>query len=63
VRDRSPLLLLQVIDEGRVVLDRDGVWGELRTQRAEIKQQAYREHEALRQRARCSVDELLAATR
>lgn len=63
VRDRSPLLLLQVIDEGRVVLDRDSVWRELTTQRAKIKQQAYREHEALRRRARISVDELLAATR
>jgi predicted nucleotidyltransferase len=63
VRNRSPLLLLQVIDEGRVVLDRDGVWEDLRTQRAEIKQHAYRDHEALRQRARISVDKLLAAAR
>ncbi len=60
VRDRAPLLLLQVIDDGRVVLDRDGLWEKLQTHRAEIEQQAYREHEALRQRARISVEELLA---
>ncbi|MGA7705415.1 MAG: nucleotidyltransferase domain-containing protein [Solirubrobacteraceae bacterium] len=62
VRGRSPLLLLQVIDEGRVVLNRDGLWEQLRTQRAEIEQQASREHEALRRRARTSVEELLATS-
>ena len=60
VRDSTPLLLLQAIDEGRVLLDRDGAWAELRAERPGIKQQADKEHEAQRQRARISVDELLS---
>lgn len=63
VRDTSPLLLLRAMDEGRILLDRDGMWEELSRERAEIEQQASREHEALRQRARISVDELLATSR
>jgi predicted nucleotidyltransferase len=63
VRDTAPLLLLQAIDSGRMVLDRDGKWAELQTHRGEIERQAHREHEAQRRRARVSVDELLAAAR
>jgi predicted nucleotidyltransferase len=60
VRDSAALLLLQVIEEGRVLLDRDGLWARLRAERDEIERQAHREHEAQRQRARISVEELLA---
>jgi predicted nucleotidyltransferase len=62
VRDTAPLLLLQVIDSGRIVLDRDGMWAELQTQRDAIEREAHRAHQAQRRRARISVDELLAAT-
>ena len=61
VRDTAPLLLLRAIDEGRVILDRDGVWTELQARRDEIERQADRAHEAQRRRARISVDEMLTA--
>ncbi len=59
VRDSSPLLLLQAIEDGRVVLDRDGVWGGLLMQRNEIEQRAYQEHQAQLSRARLSIVDLL----
>jgi uncharacterized protein len=63
VKDTAPLLLLQAIDEGRVVLDRDHEWTQLSTRRDEIARRAQRAHEARRRRARLSVDELLASER
>jgi predicted nucleotidyltransferase len=63
VRDSAPLLLLQSLDEGRVVLDRDGEWAALQTSRGEIARRAHDAHEARRRRARASVRELLAAER
>jgi predicted nucleotidyltransferase len=60
IRDAAPLLLLQVIDEGRVILDRDDLWADLLVHRDEIEQQAYREHEDQRRRTRTAIDELLA---
>jgi predicted nucleotidyltransferase len=63
VGDNAPLLLLQAIDEGRVVLDRDHQWERLRAQRAHIARRARRSHASRRQRARTSIIELLAADR
>jgi len=60
VKDSAPLLLLQALDEGRVVLDRDHQWERLRAQRADIARRARRSHAARRQRARISINELLA---
>lgn len=60
VGDTAPLLLLQVVDEGRPVIDRDGLWADLHVHRDEIERQAHRELEARRRRARLSVTELLA---
>lgn len=62
VQDAAPLLLLQVIDDGRVVLDRDDLWPDLLRHRDEIEQRAYRQHEAQRQRARTAIDDLLAGS-
>jgi predicted nucleotidyltransferase len=62
-RDTAPLLLLGAIDEGRVVLDRDGEWTGLKTRRSEIARRARDAHEARRRRARASVRELLGAER
>lgn len=59
IRDTAPLLLLQVIEDGRVVLDRDHLWKALLAHRDEVEQMAYRQHEAQRQRTRASIDELL----
>jgi predicted nucleotidyltransferase len=40
VRDASPLLLLQALDEGRVLIDRDDRWTALRTEREAIEASA-----------------------
>jgi predicted nucleotidyltransferase len=60
VSHAAPLLLLQAIDEGRVVLDRDEEWRELKTDRDEIARRARDAHASRRRRARASVLELLA---
>jgi len=60
VQGSAPLLLLQMIDEGRVVVDRDRRWEKLRAQRADVARRARRSHAARRRRARASVNELLA---
>jgi predicted nucleotidyltransferase len=60
VKDSAPLLLLQALDEGRVVLDRDVQWEQLHAQRANIARRARRSHAARRRRARISINELLA---
>lgn len=61
VESTAPLLLLQTIDEGRVVLDRDGEWPALEARRSQIARRARHAHEARRQRARASIRELTAA--
>lgn len=61
VQDTAPLLLLRAIDEGRLVLDRDGEWARVKARRSEIARRARLAHVARRQRARASVRELLAA--
>jgi predicted nucleotidyltransferase len=63
IQDTAPLLLLQALDEGRVVLDRDLRWEQLRAQRADIARGARRSHAARRRRARASIQELLATER
>jgi len=60
VKDTAPLLLLQALDEGRVVLDRDHQWEQLRAQRPDIARRARRSHAARLRRARASIDELVA---
>lgn len=60
IRDSAPLLLLQAIEDGRVLLDRDDLWPSVLAHRGEIEQLAYRAHEAQRQRARAAIDDLLA---
>jgi predicted nucleotidyltransferase len=58
IQDTAPLLLLQAVDEGRVVLDRDREWAGLKARRSEIARRARHAHEARRRRARASVREL-----
>jgi len=60
VQENAPLLLLQALDDGRVVLDRDGQWTRLRARRDDIARRARRSHEARRRRARASVREFLS---
>jgi predicted nucleotidyltransferase len=59
----APLLVLQAVDEGRVVLDRDHRWQDLRLRRDDIARRARRSHAARRRRAQESVRELLAPER
>lgn len=61
VSANAPLLLLQAIVEGRVVLDRDGQWPQLRAQQAGVERRAQAAHTARRRRAQASVRELLSA--
>jgi predicted nucleotidyltransferase len=58
IQNSAPLLLLQAIDEGRVVLDRDRQWEPLCAQRANIARCARHSHTARRRRARASVGEI-----
>jgi predicted nucleotidyltransferase len=54
----APLLLLQVMEEGRVVLDRDGEWVPLCERGGEVARRASRARAARSRRARASVREL-----
>ncbi len=58
VWETAPLLLMRAVEEGRVVLDRNGQWAGLRGRREELAQRARRAHAARRRRARASVREL-----
>jgi predicted nucleotidyltransferase len=58
VRETAPLLLLRALEEGRIVLDRDGEWARLHKRRGEVARKARRMHAARRRRARASVREL-----
>ncbi|HMJ01654.1 MAG TPA: nucleotidyltransferase domain-containing protein [Conexibacter sp.] len=59
VDERAPLLLLQVVDEGRVLVDRDGEWPGIRARRAEIERRAHRAHAERLRRARDAIRQLL----
>jgi predicted nucleotidyltransferase len=60
VDERAPLLLLQVVDDGRVIVDRDGEWAGIQARRREIERRAWRDHAERCRRAREAVRELLA---
>lgn len=47
----DPLSLLQVLDEGRVIVDRDEIWWELQEQRPAIHKRATRAFDRQRKRA------------
>ena len=55
----APLLLLRVLEEGRVLADRDGVWPALRAQRAAVAANATRAGIAAAQAAADALAELL----
>lgn len=59
VRSESPFLLLQVLDEGRVLVDRDNVWAALQRDRETIARAARRQMSGSRQEAADSVAALL----
>lgn len=57
--DRAPSLLIEVLEEGRVLIDRDGEWARLQRQEPQIRRRAVRARRELRERAAAA----LAATR
>jgi predicted nucleotidyltransferase len=54
----APLLLDRVLDEGRVVVDRDGAWSALRAQRRAIHARARRSYRRQMSSAARAIDEL-----
>jgi predicted nucleotidyltransferase len=60
IERRSPLLLLQVIREGRVIADRDGTWAEVRARKDAIRQRAGRARRAQRGRTAAAMSDWLA---
>lgn len=59
VRRQSPLLLLQAIDEGRVIVDRSSAWPALRDSRETIARASRRQMARSRQQAAQGLVELL----
>lgn len=59
VDESAPLLLLQVVNEGRVIVDRDDEWPGIQARRAEIERRAYRAHAEHLREAREAIRELL----
>jgi predicted nucleotidyltransferase len=58
VRKEAPQLLLNAIDDGRVLVDRTGSWPRLRAQRETIARAARRQRRRNRQRAADSIAQL-----
>jgi predicted nucleotidyltransferase len=63
VRRKSPLLLLQAIDEGRVLVDRGDTWEALRRARETIARAARRQMDRARKQAAESLASLLQEPR
>lgn len=60
VRERMPLAVLQALDEGRILLDRDDVWPGIRAQRPWFERAAVERFEADRRAAANSLERLLS---
>jgi predicted nucleotidyltransferase len=60
IERRSPLLLLQVINEGRAIADRDGMWAEVRARRDAVRQRARRARRTQRDRTAAAMSDWLA---
>lgn len=58
VEAQAPLLLDRVLDEGRVVVDRDGQWNRLCERRSAIRARARRDHHRQMASAARSIQEL-----
>ncbi len=55
---KAPLLLERILDEGRVLIDRDGLWSQLRDRRRAIHARAMRAHSRQMAGARQAIAEL-----
>lgn len=58
-RESAPLLVLQALEEGRVLVDRDECWRSLMRERDRIENSAISAHEASREQAAIAFDELM----
>jgi predicted nucleotidyltransferase len=56
---QAPLLLERVLDEGRVLIDRDGQWGQLCERRSAIRIRARRDHGRQMSGAALAIKELI----
>jgi predicted nucleotidyltransferase len=56
----APLLLERVLDEGRVIVDRDGLWSDLRQRRRAIRARAQRSYRRQMNEAAQAIAELTA---
>jgi predicted nucleotidyltransferase len=59
VEKAAPLLLERVLDEGRVLIDRDGQWQDLRRRRPAIRTRAQRAHRRQMKAAMRAIEELI----
>lgn len=60
IEKAAPLLLNRVIDEGRVLVDRDGIWDELRLRRRSIAARAKRSYDRQMSEAALAIKESTA---
>lgn len=60
IEKNTPLLLDRVLDEGRVLVDRDGIWEELRRRRRSIGARAKRSYRRQMNEAARAIEELTA---
>jgi predicted nucleotidyltransferase len=58
VERSAPLLLDRILDEGRVLVDRDGQWRDLRERRRAIRARALRAHRRRMAAAAAAIEEL-----
>jgi predicted nucleotidyltransferase len=58
VEERAPLLLDRILEEGRVLIDRDGRWAPLRARRRAIRARAQRSHRRQMRAAAGAIAEL-----
>lgn len=59
VEEGAPLLLDRILDEGRVLVDRDGEWVKLRERRRAIRARARRDHRRQMASAALAIEELM----
>jgi predicted nucleotidyltransferase len=60
IEKSAPLLLARVLDEGRVLVDRDGIWEELSRRRRAIRARAKRSYRRQMNEAAWAIEELTA---
>lgn len=60
IEDNAPLLLERVLDEGRVIVDRDGLWADLQNRHRAIRARADRSYRRQMREAAEAIAELTA---